>query len=131
MTQLEVMLPLHTDIRGAYACGQDQEQNFIQNLALFLCTFLKEHGTLAEKSVPLLRNALHYLVLISEVEEVEIFKICLEYWNNLASELYKESPYNVGSQLMFSNMNRRNLYQEVGRAIRLILVCCLSFCNEF
>lgn len=70
MGQLEVMLPLQTDIRSAYAGGQDQEQNFIQNLALFLCTFLKEHGNLAENSVALLRNALHYLVLISEVEEV-------------------------------------------------------------
>jgi len=43
------MLPLNTNIREAYACGQDQEQNFIQNLAMFLCTYLKEHGTLVEK----------------------------------------------------------------------------------
>jgi exportin-1 len=43
------MLPKNTNIREAYAAGRDQEQNFIQNLAMFLCTFLKEHGTLAEK----------------------------------------------------------------------------------
>lgn len=43
------MLPLNTNIREAYAFGQDQEQNFIQNLAMFLCTYLKEHGTLVEK----------------------------------------------------------------------------------
>jgi exportin-1 len=43
------MLPLNTNIREAYACGQDQEQNFIQNLAMFLCTYLKEHGALVEK----------------------------------------------------------------------------------
>jgi exportin-1 len=43
------MLPLNTNIPEAYACGQDQEQNFIQNLAIFLCTFLKEHGALVEK----------------------------------------------------------------------------------
>lgn len=43
------MLPLETNIREAYANGQDAEQQFIQNLALFLCTYLKERGSLVEK----------------------------------------------------------------------------------
>lgn len=43
------MLPPQTNIREAYSVGRDQEQNFIQNLAMFLCTFLKDHGTLVEK----------------------------------------------------------------------------------
>ncbi|KAK9731791.1 CRM1 / Exportin repeat 2 [Popillia japonica] len=110
MAQLEIMLPLQTDIPSAYAGGQDQEQNFIQNLALFLCTFLKEHGNLAERSVSTLRNALHYLVLISAVDEVEIFKICLEYWNSLASDLYRAVPY-AGV-----------LYQEVLNKVRYIMI---------
>ncbi|CAH0555182.1 unnamed protein product [Brassicogethes aeneus] len=123
MSQLETMLPLQTDIKTAYACGQDQEQNFIQNLALFLCTFLKEHGNLAENSVQIemLRNALRYLVLISEVEEVEIFKICLEYWNALASELYREVPYS-GAQPLFFTGSRRALYQEVLNKVRYIMI---------
>lgn len=120
MVQLEIMLPLQTDVRSAYACGQDQEQNFIQNLALFLCTFLKEHGNLAENSVPLLRNALHYLVLISEVDEVEIFKICLEYWNSVAAELYREVPYGGGE--IFLGNSRRSLYQEVLNRVRYIMI---------
>jgi exportin-1 len=45
------MLPLTINIRDAYANGRDDEQKFIQNLSLFLCTFLKEHGTLVEKKV--------------------------------------------------------------------------------
>ena len=36
-------------MRIAYANGADTEQKFIQNLALFLCTYLKEHGSLVEK----------------------------------------------------------------------------------
>ena len=48
-----------------------------------------------------LLKALHYLLLISEVEEVEIFKICLEYWNSLASDLYRESPYATGTSPLF------------------------------
>lgn len=122
MTQLEVMLPLQTDIKSAYACGQDQEQNFIQNLALFLCTFLKEHGCLAETAgqVDVLRDALRYLVLISEVEEVEIFKICLEYWNTVASELYREIPFSGTTPIFFGT--RRNLYQEVLNRVRYIMI---------
>lgn len=124
MAELEVMLPLDTDIKTAYACGQDQEQNFIQNLALFLCTFLKEHGSLAEGQINVLRNALRYLVLISEVEDVEIFKICLEYWNNLASELYQEVPQG-GTRSCFFGNNRnmyQDLYQDVLNKVRYIMI---------
>ncbi|KAL1442968.1 hypothetical protein MTO96_030500 [Rhipicephalus appendiculatus] len=100
MAQLEQMLPPTTVIKEAYSNGQDDEQKFIQNLSLFLCTYLKEHGALIEKRADLLEvlhAALHYLLLISEVEEVEIFKICLEYWNALASDLYREIPYGLGT----------------------------------
>lgn len=45
------MLPLSTNIKEAYKNGQDDEQNFIQNLALFLCTFLKEHAAIIEQKV--------------------------------------------------------------------------------
>ena len=45
------MLPLSTNIREAYKNGKDDEQNFIQNLALFLCTFLREHAPLVEQKV--------------------------------------------------------------------------------
>lgn len=43
------MLSVDTNIREAYARGSDDEQNFIQNLSLFLCTYLKEHAQLVEK----------------------------------------------------------------------------------
>lgn len=47
------MLPLQTNIKLAYQGGTDDEQNFIQNLSLFLCTFLKEHAQLLEKKAEL------------------------------------------------------------------------------
>ena len=87
------MVPLSVNIREAYARGGDKEQQFIQNLAMFLCTYLKEHGALVEKqgNPAELQKALQYLAFISEVDEVEIFKICLEYWNSLAADLYRYS----------------------------------------
>jgi exportin-1 len=39
---------------------------------------------------PLLMEALHYMLMISEVDDNEIFKICLEYWNFITSSLYHE-----------------------------------------
>ena len=43
------MLPVDTNIKDAYANGVDVEQQFIQDLALFLCVYLKDHGALVEK----------------------------------------------------------------------------------
>lgn len=43
------MLPLKTDIKEAYRNGRDDEQNFIQNMSLFLCTFLRQHGQLIDR----------------------------------------------------------------------------------
>ena len=47
------MLPIETNIKEAYQAGTDDEQNFIQNLSMFLCTFLKEHAQLVEKKTDL------------------------------------------------------------------------------
>lgn len=39
------------------------------------------------------QQSLRYLLRISRVDEIEVFKICLEYWHWLASELYRQNPY--------------------------------------
>lgn len=132
MTQIKPMLPLTTNLRDAYKSGRDDEQEFIQNLALFLSTIMKEQGTLIESKNDLstsMMEALHYLVLISEVEEKEIFKICLEYWNCLASDLYRESPYssNPITFPLFNNNNnatppRRQIYLAVLSKVRVVLI---------
>ncbi len=113
-------MPFNINLREAYKNGSSDEQNFIQNLSLFLSTFLKEHGQLVEKNLEYreyLTNALNYLVLISEVDDTEIFKICLEYWNMLAAELYREAPFTATSPILLCLRNetpgRRQLYQPV------------------
>lgn len=64
-------------------------------------------------------QALHYMLLVSEVEETEIFKICLEYWNHLASELYRESPFSTSSTPLLSDVPpRRHLYLPVLSQVR-------------
>lgn len=139
MAQLELMLPLDINIKEAYAKGHDAEQNFIQNLAMFLCTMLRQHGPLMERREKgNVLKALQYLLLISEVEETEIFKICLEYWNALAADLYRETPFTIPSvPPMFMNKAgvvggmgpggagssaRRIFYQAVLSRLRYIII---------
>jgi len=66
-------------------------------------------------------------VVISEVEEKEIFKICLEYWNHLAAELYRENPFSASqSPLMITTANippRRQLYLPVLSKVKKGRVC--------
>lgn len=104
-------MPLTIDLKSAYRAAKDDDQRFILNLALFLSNFLKEHGILIERTPDLketLLEAVQYLVLISEVEEVEIFKICLEYWNILSAELYREAPYQQSTPSYLRNSNNAN-----------------------
>ncbi|XP_059618860.1 exportin-1 [Phlebotomus argentipes] len=109
-----------TNMNHIYYNGSDAEQNFIQNLAMFLCTFLKEHGQLVENNTASFNKALHYLLLISEVEDVEIFKICLEYWNSLAAALYKEIPYQAPFRI--TTPSRRNIYADTLSKVRCIMI---------
>lgn len=123
------MLPSTTNIKESYSNGQDDEQKLIQNLALFLCTFLKEHGALVEKAENLKElhlSALYYLLLISEVDEVEIFKICLEYWSSLASSLYleKHNTFLIMGDTPpgYANAMRQSLYQPILTKLRYIMI---------
>lgn len=67
---------------AAYASSDDDEQQIIKNLALFLTNYLHNHLRLIEnaENQELLINAHLYLIKISTVDDREVFKICLEYW---------------------------------------------------
>ena len=97
---------------------------------MFLCTMLRQHGQLMEhREKANVLKALQYLLLISEVEETEIFKICLEYWNALAADLYRETPFTIPAAPMFmsktnntSSSVRRVFYQTVLSRLRYIII---------
>lgn len=67
------------------------------------------------------------MLLVSEVEETEIFKICLEYWNHLAAELYRESPFSTSASPLLSGSQhfdvppRRQLYLPVLSKVSALL----------
>ncbi|KAL8545486.1 hypothetical protein ACS0TY_005579 [Phlomoides rotata] len=43
----------------------------------------------SQENISLLLMGLEYLINISYVDDTEVFKVCLDYWNSLVSELLK------------------------------------------
>lgn len=82
-------MSLTSDIKAAYASADDEDQQLINNLALFLTNYLNHHLRLIEnpENKDLLINAHLYLIKISTVDDREIFKICLEYWGKVSRVL--------------------------------------------
>lgn len=92
LNSVSKMLPLSTDLKEVYGKSNSRDQEYIQNLALFLCNFFTAHLGVIEKipNADYLQHGHYYLILISQIEDREIFKICLEYWTKLVQELYEE-----------------------------------------
>lgn len=128
------------DIAGAYENSSDSDQELVLNLALFLTNFLSAHVTVLETPShrDVLLNAHLYLIKISQVEEREIFKICLEYWAKLVADLYDEMQKFPGGELAANPLlnlggfggpgaggaqpGRRGIYTEVLSNLRLVMV---------
>ncbi|KAF7371257.1 hypothetical protein MSAN_00761500 [Mycena sanguinolenta] len=138
MAAVNRMIPPNTDIAKGYAESDDDVQELILNLTLFLTNFLSSHLTAleTESNRDALLNAHLYLVKISQVEEREIFKICLEYWGKLVAELYDEvqaSPVGESGLLMGLNLGggsgnlpgitlRKDIYKEILSNLRLVVI---------
>jgi len=131
-----------TDMANAFAVGSDEDQTFIQNLALFFTCYFRQHLAIAERTATanpaLLQSAMYLLVNVSAVEDQEVFKICLEYWNMLSSDLYHTEchyqpptqsalvlspiPPHAQTPLSTNASPRRQLYSPVLSKLRLLLV---------
>ncbi|PRP84096.1 exportin-1-like [Planoprotostelium fungivorum] len=122
MTQLPAILPVTTDIADAYEKGTEDDMKFVQQLSIFFTGFFKVHLPIFEKPEfsAQLMDAHNYLAQISLVDDTEIFKICLEYWNKLASDLYHEP-----GQMLINTSNvyqRKNFYAPVLSKARHALI---------
>ncbi|PSS11884.1 Protein EXPORTIN 1A like [Actinidia chinensis var. chinensis] len=146
--QLQAILPPNTNIPDAYALGSGEEQAFIQNLAMFLTSFYKaSHIRVLESSqenISALQLGLEYLISISYVDDTEVFKVCLDYWNSLVMELFQahnnlDNPAvtanMMGLQMPFPGMvdglasqllQRRQLYAGPMSKLRLVMICRMA-----
>lgn len=89
--QLGKIFSPETNLGPAFESGTEDDCIFIQRLALFLSGFFKAHLQILEthESQQALLTGMFYLVRVSEVPDVEIFRICLEAWHLLAQDLYQ------------------------------------------
>lgn len=140
MTSINRMIPPSTNIAQAYIEAGDNGQELVLNLALFLSNFLSNHLRAVENDEhkDVLLNAHLYMVKVSQVDEREIFKICLEYWLKLVAELYEEIqslPIGESSMLMGLSLGgtngqsmlngislRKNIYSDVLSNLRLVVI---------
>ena len=92
LTNVAEFIPPSIDLRSTYRKSNSRDQEFVQNLALFLCAYFSTHLSIIENlpNENFLTHGHWYLIMISKIEDREIFKICLEYWNKLVCELYEE-----------------------------------------
>ncbi|OAA63078.1 exportin-1 [Cordyceps fumosorosea ARSEF 2679] len=92
LTTIAEIIPMSLDLKSTYPSSNSRDQQFIQNLALFLSNFFGAHLNLIEKlpNRDYLLHGHYYLVRISQIDDREIFKICLDYWLKLVQELYEE-----------------------------------------
>ncbi|KAK9447227.1 CRM1 C terminal-domain-containing protein [Limtongia smithiae] len=148
METVNEIIPLSTDFRQSYESVGTREQEFIQNLAIFLTTFLSHHLKLIEEqeNKEILINSHFFLIKISQIDEREVFKGCLDYWSRLVLELYEEvqqlpvgelnplMQLNFGSPNRFSNGSgahgdlmanyplRKHMYTRVLSSLRLVMI---------
>ncbi|XP_073003374.1 protein EXPORTIN 1A-like [Typha latifolia] len=145
--QLQTILPPGTNIPDAYANGSNEEQAFIQNLALFFTSFFKAHIRILEatpENRATLLLGLEYLIGISYVDDTEVFKVCLDYWNVLVLELF-EAHHQMDPAATASLMGlqvtvipgmvdglgspllqRRQLYSGPLSKLRMLMICRMA-----
>ncbi|XP_062106768.1 protein EXPORTIN 1A-like isoform X2 [Humulus lupulus] len=145
MKLLQTMIPLNTNIPEAYAIGSSEEQAFIQNLALFFTSFYKSHIRVLEtpgENIAALLMGVEYLTKISYVDDTEVFKVCLDFWNSFVLELF-EAHHNLDNPAVTANMmglqqmpllpgmvdglgsqlmQRRQLYAEPMSKLRMLMI---------
>nr|GMC87751.1 protein EXPORTIN 1A isoform X2 [Ipomoea batatas] len=99
----------------------------------------------SQETVNALLMGLEYLINISYVDDTEVFKVCLDYWNSLVLELY-EAHHNADNPAMTASlmglqvpmlpgmvdglaaqlMQRRQLFAGPMSKLRLLMICRMA-----
>nr|5YST_C Chain C, Exportin-1,Exportin-1 [Saccharomyces cerevisiae S288C]5YTB_C Chain C, Exportin-1,Exportin-1 [Saccharomyces cerevisiae S288C] len=106
------VMPVTADLKATYANANGNDQSFLQDLAMFLTTYLARNRALLESDESLrelLLNAHQYLIQLSKIEERELFKTTLDYWHNLVADLFYEPL-------------KKHIYEEICSQLRLVII---------
>jgi exportin-1 len=127
MQYLLQTLPLQLDLRAAYDSANEEDQNFLQNLAIFFSSLFINHRLELEQDAYTknLFDAHQYLTHISLIDDRELFKICMDYWCSFARDLYHEVPIPQGNAITMEPSvvtPRRQLYAGILTRVRRIVI---------
>lgn len=135
MRQLAQVLPAGTNIAQAYSQGSDEDQAFVQNLALFFTTFFKCHMAALEAAPDDIKmsliQGLELLVNISYVEDDEVLKICLDYWNYFVPDVYSSVAAEPNAAYTFAGMpkvrtGRREFFAGILSQLRSLMIARMA-----
>ncbi|KAJ3215232.1 Karyopherin transporter [Clydaea vesicula] len=139
MEVIQKLIPVDQDLMSIYDNANDEDQEFIQNLALFLTTFLWSHLKAVEGMVPSIPaagqclNIAHiYLIRISQIKERELFKICIEYWAKMVQSLFEEIQavppadpllnHNQANRITHQQLHRKHNYVAILSRLRVVMI---------
>ena len=99
---LAELLPREQDLKQLYNDGTYEFQEFIARLAVFLGTYLKSYLQLFDKDGAIVHEStvlesLYYMIRISEVDDEQVFKICLDFWHQFTKDLIDEWKQSASS----------------------------------
>jgi exportin-1 len=150
IAQIATVVPPNVELNKTYAVANSKDQAFLQDLAMYICTFLANHVEALEAREQvreLLLTSHEYLIQLSRIEERELFKTCLDYWSKLVNSLFQEvqqlpaqelSPLNqlgYGNALSASSAGgapnpellnkfplRKHIYSKILSQLRLVVI---------
>lgn len=132
--QLQPILPIDVNLKQAYEDSSDENQLFVQKLALFLGSFLQSYLWILDDSstaqpvhAPVALLALRYMILVSTVADEEVFKTCLEFWFEFSKTLFdKTCQLQEQAGLSFGGFNASiislNMYYQTLHDLRVVMI---------
>ena len=140
MQHISTIVPPGTNLPAAFAQSSDEEQQLVQNLALFFTNFLKSHLSMLEKQIQQepqmqakINATLDLVVQISYVNDNELFKSCLDYWTIFVCDIFSSecSMDSLPQQFAFGGtngqkMSRKVLHAEILSKLRLLMICKMA-----
>ena len=143
LERLATIVPPDTNLSAAYSTNNEQDQVFLQKLALFLSGMVQCHLHVLEEDTNsnVLQTGLWYLVRISEIQgDTEtLFRIALDAWHMLAEDLYKSEHtsstssnnggggvLNLNSSSSTSNQSRKFRYAPILSGVRQVMIAHMA-----
>mmetsp|Transcript_16595 Transcript_16595/g.40875 ORF Transcript_16595/g.40875 Transcript_16595/m.40875 type:complete len:1055 (-) Transcript_16595:408-3572(-) len=129
MGQVSKLFNPNMNMRKIYDQGDSKITSFVRYMAIFITSFLKAHLHVVENAGQEAQGALimslQILLMISSVNDVVIWKICLEYWNFLVEDLFNANRMNP-PKLRLGGLQhvspRVQAYAKVLRELRHVMI---------